>query len=184
MKVQFHAFGEKILLGHNPGSVAIMLLPITFQCVGFWTSTVSPCMYMYSWSRVYTIQTRKIRLAAELQTVSSRATSASVCTITMTVWETTDVVQTVELSIIECMDLTDNVSPGVRNGLSVKYGLLCVINSETSMIRYNFICSFRLCQNYSQLHVSDIILLVMKKNYFRLQLWDLLFFIYFNITSI
>ena len=55
------------------------------------------------------------------------------------------------------------MSYGVSNGPTVKYGLLYGINSDTSMIRYNFNCSFRPCQYYSQLHVSDIILLVMKK---------------------
>jgi len=47
----------KILLGDNIDSVAVMLLTVTFQCDGFWTSTVFPCMHIYSWPRVYINQT-------------------------------------------------------------------------------------------------------------------------------
>jgi hypothetical protein len=48
MKMERNEGGGRILLGDNTVGMAVMLLPIGFQCAGVWVSNVLPCIYMYS----------------------------------------------------------------------------------------------------------------------------------------
>jgi hypothetical protein len=95
-------------LGDNIDGVAVMLLPVTFRCVRFWTSTVFPFLIIvYITTCVQTSVLGIIRLDPELLNQTGSVTWATVSTITFRVGETSYVRQTVEPPNIEFNVLKD-----------------------------------------------------------------------------
>jgi hypothetical protein len=152
------------MLGDNTDSVAVMLLPVTFQCVGFCTAAVFLRIHVYSWPRVYTIHTcAKFDLLQNFRSYLVAIIGQSLRykrDAWRNIWCRTDR-RAIYYRIHGSFGLP--MSYAFNNVPSVKYGMLRGINSDTSVIRYNFNCPILPCHNYSQLHVSDIILLIRKK---------------------